>query len=369
MTNDPQKQNDLDLDGLLDSAVGLGSDVLSGIAAALHTAGDALGSRKRDRADPFARYRRRLDARLSGSQGGWLAMAIVGGTFFFCFGVAALVMAILYSAAPGTFALMQARRVFSILTPVFSALTLGFGVMGFIGCRETMYFQRLRRYLRVSQGFAVPVTGLARDSLTRPDKVRQDLTRAVADGQYPNACLDAEGTTFYWDDSLCAAPEPETPAEESADEPEKFRQEGAEFLSYLRCCTGRLGQDTDEELTTMQKNCSAILGFVHNHPEQLPRVRRFRDYYLPTTRKLLDVAQGLPGPDTRNAQTIRRDITGILHTLNTAFATLYDTLLQDVSLDVSTEIDALEAMLGRDGLTSTFESDFGSKEKKGSSAL
>lgn len=41
---------------------------------------------------------------------------------------------------------------------------------------------------------------------------------------------------------------------------------------------------------------------------------------------------------------IRRDITAILHTLNGAYTKLYDTLLQDVSMDVSTEIDTLEAM-------------------------
>ena len=63
----------------------------------------------------------------------------------------------------------------------------------------------------------------------------------------------------------------------------------------------------------MQKTCASILGFsATNHPEQLPRVRRFREYYLPTTRKLLDTAQGLGESDTANAAEIRRDITAIL---------------------------------------------------------
>ena len=62
------------------------------------------------------------------------------------------------------------------------------------------------------------------------------------------------------------------------------------------------------------------MGFVHNHPEQLPRVRRFREYYLPTTRKLLDTAQGPRAiADSANAAEIRRDITAILHTLNRAY--------------------------------------------------
>ena len=134
-----------------------------------------------------------------------------------------------------------------------------------------------------------------------------------------------------------------------------------DFLNYLKACCGRLGSDADEELVQMRKICASILGFVHNHPEQLNRVRRFREYYLPTTRKLLDTAQGLGESDTANASEIRRDITGILHTLNAAYEKLYDTLLQDVSMDVSTEIDTLEAMLRQDGLTHDFEADFNTR--------
>ena len=144
-------------------------------------------------------------------------------------------------------------------------------------------------------------------------------------------------------------------------EAEQFQREGVDFLNYLKACCGRLGSDADEELVQMRKICASILGFVHNHPEQLGRVRRFREYYLPTTRKLLDTAQGLGDTDTANAAEIRRDITGILHTLNQAYAKLYDTLLQDVSMDVSTEIDTLETMLRQDGLTHDFESDFNTR--------
>lgn len=51
----------------------------------------------------------------------------------------------------------------------------------------------------------------------------------------------------------------------------------------------------------MRKTCAAIMGFVHNHPEQLPRVRRYREYYMPTTRKLLNTALGLGESATQNA--------------------------------------------------------------------
>ena len=45
------------------------------------------------------------------------------------------------------------------------------------------------------------------------------------------------------------------------------------------------------------------------------------------------------------------DPAGILHTLNQAYSNLYDNLLSDVALDVSSEIAALQGMLANDGLT------------------
>ena len=63
----------------------------------------------------------------------------------------------------------------------------------------------------------------------------------------------------------------------------------------------------------------------------------------------MDELQGISRP---------RTISHTGHTLNAAYATLYDTLLQDVSLDVSTEIDTLETMLRQDGLTQNFKTDF-----------
>ena len=208
---------------------------------------------------------------------------------------------------------------------------------------------------------------LARKAQIKQEKAYDTVARAVGNGDLPNAAISDDFSTLYLDDSLmpvaakpAAAPqaaEPEVPLSDA----ERSRREGVDFLNYLKRCQGKLGAQADEELMQMQKTCASILGFVHNHPEQLNRVRRFREYYLPTTRKLLDTAQGLGETDTANAAEIRRDITGILHTLNQAYEKLYDTLLQDVSMDVSTEIDTLEAMLRQDGLTHDFEADFNTR--------
>mgnify|MGYP002244648667 CR=1 FL=1 len=84
---------------------------------------------------------------------------------------------------------------------------------------------------------------------------------------------------------------------------------------------------------------------------RLPKARRFAEYYIPTTLKLLHTYNDVQGQQGENAETIRRDIAGILHTLNQAYENLYNNLLSDVAMDISSEIAALQGMLANDGLT------------------
>ena len=101
----------------------------------------------------------------------------------------------------------------------------------------------------------------------------------------------------------------------------------------------------------MHKTTTAICEWLEAHPESLPKARRFAEYYIPTTLKLLHTYNDVQGQKGDNAESIRRDIAGILHTLNQAYDNLYDNLLSDVALDVSSEIAALQGMLANDGLT------------------
>ena len=359
-----------DLGDVIDNAVEMGSrigsSVLGSIADALEQAGDAMGVKQ---PDSFSAWKRRLERKWkNGGQSVGVALTAVGWTFAGCFGIAAFVLGILTAVGAGPLGLSQQDFIaLPILTAVFYPTTLGFLFMAIVGMKKLAYFSRLRKLLRAANDWVCDLPSLARKAQIKQEKAYDTVAKAVGNGDLPNAAISDDFSTLYLDDSLMpvaakpvAAPqaaEPETPLTDA----ERSRREGVDFLNYLKRCQGKLGAQADEELMRMQKTCASILGFVHNHPEQLNRVRRFREYYLPTTRKLLDTAQGLGETDTANAAEIRRDITGILHTLNQAYEKLYDTLLQDVSMDVSTEIDTLEAMLRQDGLTHDFEADFNTR--------
>ena len=354
----PKYQYDhYDFGDMLDSAVEagskIGSSVLGSIADALAQAGDAMS---RPQPDSFSAWKRRLERKWkNGGQSVGVALTAVGWTFTGCFGITALVMGILTAVGAGPLGLTHDEfMAIPILFGVFTPVTLGFLFMAVVGTKQMTYFSRLRRLLRAANDWTCDLPSLARKAQIKQETAYATVTRAVGSGDLPNAAISDDYSTLYLDDSLM----PTEPAEPLTDA-EQFRREGMDFLNYLKVCRGKLGTDADEELAAMQKTCASIMGFVHNHPEQLNRVRRFREYYLPTTRKLLDTAQG--DTDSANAAEIRRDITGILHTLNQAYEKLYDTLLQDVSMDVSTEIDTLEAMLRQDGLTHDFEADFNTR--------
>ena len=350
----PKYQYDhYDFGDMLDSAVEagskIGSSVLGSIADALAQAGGAMS---RPQPDSFAAWKRRLERKWkNGGQTVGIALTAVGWTFTGCFGITALVLGILTAVGAGPLGLTHDEfMAIPILFGVFTPVTLGFLFMAVVGTKQMTYFSRLRRLLRAANDWTCDLPSLARKAQIKQETAYATVTRAVGSGDLPNAAISDDYSTLYLDDSLmptaakpAAAPQAE-PAQPLTDA-EQFRREGMDFLNYLKVCRGKLGTDADEELAAMQKTCASIMGFVHNHPEQLNRVRRFREYYLPTTRKLLDTAQGLGDTDSANAAEIRRDITGILHTLNQAYEKLYDTLLQDVSMDVSTEIDTLEAML------------------------
>lgn len=109
-----------------------------------------------------------------------------------------------------------------------------------------------------------------------------------------------------------------------------------------------------EQVENLDAQTAQLIAWLEVHPEDESRVKRFAEYYLPTTLKLLRTYNEVDSQANQSsvAADIQHDITGILYTINTAFRTLQDGLLQDTALDVSAEISAMETVLAQDGLKS-----------------
>lgn len=107
------------------------------------------------------------------------------------------------------------------------------------------------------------------------------------------------------------------------------------------------------DINRMEIAIQKIFDSVLDHPEHLPQIGTFLDYYLPTTLKLLRAyhrfnSTGISG---KNIDVAKKQIGEILAHIASAFETQLDDLYGNEAFDISSEIAALEVMLKREGLT------------------
>ena len=71
-----------------------------------------------------------------------------------------------------------------------------------------------------------------------------------------------------------------------------------------------------EELDHMQTTTTAICDWLEAHPESLPKARRFAEYYIPTTLKLLHTYNDVQGQQGEKRRDHPPRYRGHPHTLN-----------------------------------------------------
>lgn len=256
-----------------------------------------------------------------------------------------------------------AYNVLGIVSSVLGLATAGFGWMTACGAARMKAGRQMGQFADYADSVdyhkGLPVSMLADLTHQKPKKVHKRLQKYIHKG-WLNAWLDDETETLYLtaedyraakEKAAAAAvpPQPEQP--ESGAVPLSL-DTARRFAAVLEK-EQQLMQDAQarEELVAMHKTTTAICDWLEAHPESQPKTRRFAEYYIPTTLKLLHTYNDVQGQQGENAETIRRDIAGILHTLNQAYENLYNNLLSDVAMDISSEIAALQGMLANDGLT------------------
>lgn len=112
------------------------------------------------------------------------------------------------------------------------------------------------------------------------------------------------------------------------------------------------GESISKKLERLEKVISKIFEHIKENPEELPEIRKFLGYYLPTTLKLVMVYQDLDGELIQGANIVatKKEIEETLDTINDAFENLLDSFYEDTAIDVSTDISVLNTMLAQEGL-------------------
>ena len=150
-----------------------------------------------------------------------------------------------------------------------------------------------------------------------------------------------------------AAPEH---AEKKSDGPEidPIVEEGNRALSEM----GRLYmsiKDTEvrKKINELMRITDKITQDAIADPSDIRQIKKFMNYYLPTTIKLLNAydrmsAQGIEG---ENLDKSMKSINEMLDAAIEAFKKRLDSLFEDQALDIETDIKVMNTMLAREGLS------------------
>lgn len=147
-------------------------------------------------------------------------------------------------------------------------------------------------------------------------------------------------------------PKPE-PASTGNPELDKMIRDGALAVEEMK----RLDENIEDEkisqaIRKLEQTSQAIFQQVREAPEKLPQIRKFMDYYLPTTLKLLNAYDRMSsvGVGGENIDSTKERVEAIMDTIVAAFDKQLDGLFGAEALDVSADITVLETMLAREGL-------------------
>lgn len=306
----------------------------------------------------------------------------IKGSFYYALGIAsttlvsisAFVLAILAMAIPSAVALGPTAVSLFMSLPIWLILTWRGSHFRKRYTRFQIYMSRLR-----SKGFA-SISELARSVGRSEQYVIRDLQKMLSDGMFLEGHFDEKYTCFianntswqqyisaqdgYYNrvNSSASAAAQDTVIDESKKQNDRVNsviRQGSEYIQKIRQINDDLpDEEISAKLDTLETTIDKIFQHIDEHPEQLPELDKFIQYYMPTTLKLITVyrdfdIQPIQG---ENINTAKKEILGTLDTINHAFIKLFDSLFQATAWDVSADISVLETMLAREGLTkSAFE--------------
>ncbi len=142
--------------------------------------------------------------------------------------------------------------------------------------------------------------------------------------------------------------------EEYSQEVRKIIEEGNSYIQKIKDCNDQISDaEFSAKLSRLEMIVGRIFSRVREKPDLAPDLKKFMEYYLPTTWKLIDAYRVLDGQSIQgeNISSSKKEIRDTLDTINEAFENLLDRFFQDTAWDISTDISVLQTMLAQEGLT------------------
>lgn len=155
-------------------------------------------------------------------------------------------------------------------------------------------------------------------------------------------------------DKVYEIPDPVKPETTGNPELDALIAERDRAVSEMRRLNANIpGEKISRQIDHLEETTRKILTHVVEHSEKLPQIRRFMDYYLPTTLKILNAydRMGEAGVEGENITGVKGKIDAVMDTLVNAFDKQLDALFADEALDIATDITVMENLLKQEGLS------------------
>lgn len=145
----------------------------------------------------------------------------------------------------------------------------------------------------------------------------------------------------------------EIPARCGIPEVDRLLHEGYGYIEQLKVANEAIeDKEVSANIDRMTETGTKIFRHVEENPGKAHTIRKFMNYYLPTTLKLLNSYYKLSkqGVQGENISGTMQEIERILYTIASAFDKQLDALFQNEALDVNADIAVMESMLNQENL-------------------
>ena len=130
--------------------------------------------------------------------------------------------------------------------------------------------------------------------------------------------------------------------------------QGQDALQRLRSANDALADaEISANLERIETACARIFAYIRENPRQAGQIRKFMNYYLPTTLKLLTSYDKLSRQRVKgeNIQKTMFEIEGMMETIAAAFEKQLDSLFSTEAMDIAADISVMESVLKQEGLS------------------
>ncbi|MGV8905834.1 MAG: 5-bromo-4-chloroindolyl phosphate hydrolysis family protein [Acetobacterium sp.] len=267
----------------------------------------------------------------------------------------------------------------SVSLAVLLAILLLFVLMVVKGIKQRSRVKRFYRYVkRLNNQLLCPIKELADPIEKSPKYVVKDLRKMIQACMFTEGHIDDKETYLFISDEVYDA---HLKSEESKRLNEEIAKdhreialrkkmmeeqnpgmkavrdviaEGKETIAKIREANDAIpGEGFSRKLERLEQVISKIFEYIKENPDEVPEIRKFMGYYLPTTLKLVKVYKNMDGESIQGANIMatKKEIEETLNTINDAFENLLDSFYEGTAVDISTDISVLHTMLAQEGLT------------------